>query len=64
MNGTLISHPPAGGGSGSSVTNGGPACAALASTNQHALIAIRILSLAPICCIAAEAGARQIRGKD
>jgi hypothetical protein len=26
MNGTLISHPPGGGGSGSSVTNGGPAC--------------------------------------
>jgi hypothetical protein len=25
MNGTLISHPPGGGGSGSSVTNGGPA---------------------------------------
>src|SRR6185369_16439622 len=27
MNGTLISQPPGGGGSGSSVTNGGPACA-------------------------------------
>src|SRR5712691_10515254 len=27
MNGTLISHPPGGGGSGSSVTNGGPAVA-------------------------------------
>src|SRR6266487_444318 len=27
MNGTLTSHPPGGGGSGSSVTNGGPASA-------------------------------------
>src|SRR5262249_42546318 len=34
MNGTLISHPPGGGGSGSSVTNGGPARVKSSASNQ------------------------------
>src|SRR5262245_27415981 len=34
MNGTLISHPPGGGGCGSSVTKGGPACAELITSKQ------------------------------
>src|SRR5712691_7409636 len=34
MNGTLISHPPGGGGSGSSVTNGGPARVEPVATKQ------------------------------
>jgi hypothetical protein len=38
--GTLISHSPTGGGSGLSVQNGGPACAALASINQNVLMGI------------------------
>src|SRR5436190_10579388 len=34
MNGTLISQPPGGGGSGSSVKNGGPACTKLIANDK------------------------------
>src|SRR5947207_1040329 len=48
MNGTLISQPPGGGGSGSSVKNGGPACTKLIA-NDKAMAHMTQRSFAGLC---------------